>query len=1639
MAKQTLWQRIKGFFSGKSGGGSSKATTRRASAIRQKNTGGGSTRVAIYRSLRRRDDEEEERPRYKSMADATKTTSKASGLAAAIDAKSNSKPDPKEAARKASQEKARKRLDDIKKERKEYNEATAHRYDVNEKGISKEEKAKRRQAQKTNAYNVEREKFETEKHPIAMSAARGAASGVTFGASELLAQKSKARKESGAEEFYQTHKNKTAETLGEIGGSLASFGATAGATEKLATKVGGKAIEKGAERLASGKVIQNAAKRSVDKAVKKGLVKEGSEELIKQVGKEKAKKVASALGTDIVQNLTTGALYDVNKASAEHKVGSSDWWKELGTSAAFNAAITGGVAGASALKGSKGLAVEAAKRLGESNVDDAVRRTLRENLKVRGRAKPLIRNADEAVETVARSAGGTDEAVESTARTARPKTVKDAIEEQTGKPLDELSQEIKEAKSLENNQIKPTPNAAYDEAAEQTAESTARQQADYVKKEPPKAEAAKAESAKAAEEAPDYDFSPKMRERYNHLNEGLKKETEGKVGIRKGIIAAEERASDAERKRIIKDSGGEIGRALKAAHENAIHGGDFTYKVFTQSENDKLFFDSYDKVRNAESVSEIVENLEDKMDKILRESETNPWGITEQITLKDLSDMLAVEQLYKDRGIAFPPEYEEILTRLTTLQGTQYGQGNRARHLILMERSPRYREAMMTKDITKYINNVFGEDRFKSINRSLDTNHKEKNWLANELNRIANYEQTFKNLPQEERLAAANEAYKQLEKEILTNTKMSVWDVINLYRHTGMLSTLATGGRNFLGNTSQFLMRELSDKMTYFAERGLAKAAKNVDEYRPTTVLYYKGKDSAKLANQLTNGAVGKLTKVDDAYYKKFSDPEYAKKITDIINDNVSDMMSIEKYETHAQKGSKYAAETLGEKAIKGAAWIPRKVTKAVNFMLNEPDSWFVETRFRKGLMRYLEANGITDSASLAGKENILKDAVEHAKVQALEDTYKTANRVTSFLEKIRRAGLKHDDNVWRNLGKKGVMIALDAELPYLKVPVNVGINTVKYSPVNVMKSFYDAGAAMRRGDAKALSKAAEELSKGLTGTGLAILGFYLTCDEQSDENSNGLIAKAKDNLKEYGIKDYSLKIGDHTYDISNIGQGATQLLMGARAGEMVNENGGAPKGFLDNADLIRQCFAASFDSISEMSILENALGVVDAFSNEGDYDKTFTERFGDAATNIAWDYAGQFIPQPLRGIARGTTSADLDTGVKKGDTTITQRRLQGNINQFVGAIPYVNEQGIEAIGYEGLPHKVDTHGNLVNERKTGSDKFKAVLNNTVNPVKATKVHIPEADKIEMSVTDENGKPFKPTGFDKKREYKAKIGTGDNKEEIELTGKEREQVARSAKQSGYDGATNLVNKGMFGDRLGERAQQVLREIPDDEEKAREYIFSTPEWENASNSQREKWLNAWYGQGSGNTGKGVARTRNAEAYINVAGNSEGDFRWQNDITSSYQDKYNENGLADVGISKGQWVDILEACKDSNHKWNEETLKNQDTINSAKKTKNGILAIEGLTPEQRIAAYNVIRGKRTGFGWNDWDGVSGGGSGYYRRGYGGYRRGGGRKSSTPKINAKSMASATKSVKGTSVKLTPPTPKTKVAAPKFKKYEV
>ena len=119
----------------------------------------------------------------------------------------------------------------IETERKEYNAATNNRYNV--KGAkTSAERLKRRQAQKSQAFDAEALKIETKQHPIAMSLGRGALNAVTFGASDLAAAKLTRGEARGAEQYYQQNKNKAAETAGEIAGTLLSFGLTGGASAK---------------------------------------------------------------------------------------------------------------------------------------------------------------------------------------------------------------------------------------------------------------------------------------------------------------------------------------------------------------------------------------------------------------------------------------------------------------------------------------------------------------------------------------------------------------------------------------------------------------------------------------------------------------------------------------------------------------------------------------------------------------------------------------------------------------------------------------------------------------------------------------------------------------------------------------------------------------------------------------------------------------------------------------------------------------------------------------------------------------------------------------------------------------------------------------------------------------------------------------------------------------------------------------------------------------------------------------------------------------------------------------------------------------------------------------------------------------
>lgn len=403
-----LWDRIKNFFKrtfsgGSSGGGGSDSYK---SASRVSNYGGGGGRSYSnyssggyeheYQSYQRRRELERQERKKKQQA----TTDALASISKRTDALSSGRspsvanngttrvlakigqkatpPDPKEKARQSSQQRATAQLKKISDNRKSYNKATKDRYNVDKNGT------KARIAQKSQAYDVDAEKWETKHHPVATSFARGAASGVTFGGSELLAQRSKNRQRSGAEQFYQQNKSRGAEVAGEVAGSLVGFGLTGGASAKAVGKVAPKAVSRlsarGTEKLASSAAIRRAAEKE---AIKRFGAEGATKEVINQIARRRASAAMAELGKDAAINVTTGLASDLSHsyldASKDGAFDRGEFARSMGTNAALNTVLGGATSLVPAFRVGRNFddAIEGAVRnVAEEQADDAVKVSL---------------------------------------------------------------------------------------------------------------------------------------------------------------------------------------------------------------------------------------------------------------------------------------------------------------------------------------------------------------------------------------------------------------------------------------------------------------------------------------------------------------------------------------------------------------------------------------------------------------------------------------------------------------------------------------------------------------------------------------------------------------------------------------------------------------------------------------------------------------------------------------------------------------------------------------------------------------------------------------------------------------------------------------------------------------------------------------------------------------------------------------------------------------------------------------------------------------------------------------------------------------------------------------------------------------
>lgn len=302
---------------------------------------------------------------------------------------------------------------------------------------------------------------------------------------------------------------------------------------------------------------------------------------------------------------------------------------------------------------------------------------------------------------------------------------------------------------------------------------------------------------------------------------------------------------------------------------------------------------------------------------------------------------------------------------------------------------------------------------------------------------------------------------------------------------------------------------------------------------------------------------------------------------------------------------------------------------KATNWAMDTGDSVFCAFTYADALSRFIKANGTTWSK--ASEE--LKDRGRQIAIkEAAEATYRDNN---AFSDLILRIGVKHPTNA----AQKAASMIIEGALPFKKTPANILVRSIEYSPIGLV---YGAVNSARKAAGNADITGTDvinQLAKGLTGTGLLILGFAASA-------MGLLVGKAPDDEKEKdawereGHQAYSFEVNGTSYTLDWLAPVSVPMFLGANLQQVMLEDGITMKEAISALQSIS-------DPLLEMSMLQGIQDLIDNAANYGD-DGSLVR----LTASTMWSYLSQTVPTILGQAERTTelnrmqTYTDANSGV---------------------------------------------------------------------------------------------------------------------------------------------------------------------------------------------------------------------------------------------------------------------------------------------------------------------------------------------------------------------------------------------------------
>lgn len=488
----------------------------------------------------------------------------------------------------------------------------------------------------------------------------------------------------------------------------------------------------------------------------------------------------------------------------------------------------------------------------------------------------------------------------------------------------------------------------------------------------------------------------------------------------------------------------------------------------------------------------------------------------------------------------------------------------------------------------------------------------------------------------------------EVARELAKQVPKTTMEKIDSWRYFSMLANPRTHIRNIIGNFSMASVQTVKNKVAGGLE-AMAQKTGMIDER--TKTLKPASKEVKAFAKADVENVLGRLNNES-----KFDTRNLIQQYQRTFKSNVLE-------------------NTLG------------KLYNLNSKALEAEDTFGLKRAYRKAMADYMTANKLTEKDLTAGTKEAdtkLENARKYAIEQAQEATFHQYSSVASLLNTLENKN-------------KATKLLTGAIIPFKKTPINVAKTGIEYSPIGIVKSFTTDIAKLRKGDIN-VNQYIDNLAKGLTGTGITVVGYalaqagILSIGGDDDDQKNQYYQEDR------GNQAFSVKIGDKTYSLDWLSPTAIPLFVGAQLNENV-KNAGEEQTTEDMLDKISNsidAMASAMNPMIEMSMLSGVASAVKSFA-QGD-----AQFFQNLAINSAKSYVNQFFP---------TLGGQIAKMVDDTERTTTSTKQ----NMFAKAVDSTGRQILNKIPFASklLPAKTDIWGN---EIKREPNKLYRALQQAVFP-----------------------------------------------------------------------------------------------------------------------------------------------------------------------------------------------------------------------------------------------------------------------------------------------------------------------------------